>query len=89
MVCSVMAAALACETLELELKEHSFRRRLELLTPDLHGGTEHLLKNAPVKVPRSGAGRCAKAVFLRRRPTAVHFFIHTPYDILVVTNKSG
>ena len=39
MVCSVMSATLACETLVLELKEHSFRRRLELLTRGLHGET--------------------------------------------------
>ena len=78
MVCSVMTAALACVTLVLELKEHSFRRRLELLTPDLHGGADHLLKNAPVKVPKSGVAQCAKAVFLRARRPSGHFFVHTP-----------
>ena len=39
MVCSVMTAALACVTLVLELKEHRYRRRLELLTRGLKTNT--------------------------------------------------
>ena len=39
LVCSVITAALACVTLVLELKEHSSRRRLELLTRGLRGET--------------------------------------------------
>ena len=78
MVCSAMTAALACVTLVLELKEHSFRRRLELLTPDLHGEMQPSWMHLPLQVPRSGVDRCAKAMFLRARRPSGHNFIHTP-----------
>jgi hypothetical protein len=79
MVCSVMTAALASVTLVLELKEHSFRRRLELFARDLKCRAAVLLRCTAIEVPRSGAGQCAKAVFLRAgRPTG-HNFVHTPY----------
>ena len=65
MVCSVMTAALACVTLVLELKEHGSRRRLELLTRGLKSKLRSSLAEFRFQVPRSGAGRCAKAMFLR------------------------
>ena len=65
--------------LVLVLKEHRSRRRLELLTPDLHGITGSSAVRGTVKVPRSGAGQCARSMFLRGRRPIVHFFAQTLY----------
>ena len=78
MVCSVMTAALACVTLVLELKEHRSRRRLELLTRGLEIRKVQQLKFSHLKVPRSSADQCAKAVFLGGRRPIRDNFIHTP-----------
>jgi hypothetical protein len=79
MDCSIMSAALACVTLVLELKEHRSRRRLELLTRGLQMRKVQQLKFSHLKVPRSSADQCAKAVFLRGRRPIRDNFIHTPY----------
>ena len=61
-----------------ELKEHRSRRRLELLTRGLKSKLRSSLAEFRFQVPRSGAGRCAKAVFLRTDGAIRHFPIQTP-----------
>ena len=67
MVCSALAAPIACATQLLELKEHKTFERRNLFTNGLLSRTSRGTARPTRKVPRPCVGRCANAVFLRAR----------------------
>ena len=72
-VCSITTAALGCETPAGTTEEHRTFERRELLTRGFHGGMQRSSQHAPVKVPRHGVSRCAKAVFFAADGRSVTF----------------
>ena len=69
MMSSALAAPITCATQLFELKEHRTFEWRKLFTNGLLGRKVQYVDVSTCKVPSSGVGRCANAMFLsRRRP---------------------
>ena len=80
MMSSALAAPIACATQLLELKEHKIFERSELFTNGLLSRASHATACTTRMVLISCVGRCANAVFLRRRRPIRDLSIQTPYS---------